>query len=432
VCTAFLAAPAAICGTQAAGPSSAQSLVAQGYRSLMAGETVNAISAFSEAIESRELPPDELANALLNRALAQQQAARYREAVADYEAALRIDALSADLRATGLYNRGLAYQKLGSPALAIEDFTSALLLDPEFAHAYFSRATVLRESGQYLFAINDYEKALRFNHPQSYLIYYGEALAQEALSKTDLARQSLKKAVAANPSFAPARRRLALLGGSDVQLASLTSDQVTGSITRPKPVDTKTQSAEPPALLEPTQAAVEAESPAIDAEPSRPAKLYSDRVPQEDMPPPPPAYLNRANQKLRKPVEEVETKIVAVERVPDVEPQGEDAPQPAIAAAESAPESGTADVSSTDLTGWSIQLSSAKDEKLAWGIWSKLKARHDILAEQKPVVVRADLGGKGIYYRLRLGGFDSQGDAQSLCAKLKSHGVTCFVSKMSS
>ncbi|HTN97943.1 MAG TPA: SPOR domain-containing protein, partial [Nordella sp.] len=72
------------------------------------------------------------------------------------------------------------------------------------------------------------------------------------------------------------------------------------------------------------------------------------------------------------------------------------------------------------------------DEKLAWGAWEKLKNRYKTLSDMKPVVVRADLGKKGIYYRLRLGGFDSQSDAQSTCGKLKSRGVSCFVSKIDS
>ena len=84
------------------------------------------------------------------------------------------------------------------------------------------------------------------------------------------------------------------------------------------------------------------------------------------------------------------------------------------------------------LTGWSVQISSAKDEKLAWGTWSALKAKHDILADQKPLVLRADLGTKGIYYRLRIGGFDSQSGALGMCAKLKSRGIACFVSKINS
>ena len=91
-----------------------------------------------------------------------------------------------------------------------------------------------------------------------------------------------------------------------------------------------------------------------------------------------------------------------------------------------------AQASETPPTGWSVQLSSARDEKLAWGTWEKLKARHKALGDMKPMVIKADLGTKGIYYRLRLGGFDTQDAAKSACGKLKSRGLTCFVSKADS
>jgi hypothetical protein len=42
--------------------------------------------------------------------------------------------------------------------------------------------------------------------------------------------------------------------------------------------------------------------------------------------------------------------------------------------------------------------------------------------------VRADLGAKGIFYRLRLN-FDAQSDAKSSCKKLTAKGMSCFVSK---
>jgi len=71
-------------------------------------------------------------------------------------------------------------------------------------------------------------------------------------------------------------------------------------------------------------------------------------------------------------------------------------------------------------------------EPLAWGTWEKLKARHKALNVMKPIVVKADLGAKGVYYRLRLGGFESQAQAQSACGKLKSRGLSCFVSKADS
>jgi cell division septation protein DedD len=83
-------------------------------------------------------------------------------------------------------------------------------------------------------------------------------------------------------------------------------------------------------------------------------------------------------------------------------------------------------------TGWAVQLVSASTEDAAWASWEKMKARNKALAAKKPVVVRADLGAKGVFYRVRLVGFDSQSDASSECSRLKSRGVKCYISKAES
>ena len=61
-----------------------------------------------------------------------------------------------------------------------------------------------------------------------------------------------------------------------------------------------------------------------------------------------------------------------------------------------------------------------------------MKARHKALAGVEPVVVRADLGAKGVFYRVRLLGFATQGEANSACAKFTSRGVKCYISKAAS
>ena len=95
-------------------------------------------------------------------------------------------------------------------------------------------------------------------------------------------------------------------------------------------------------------------------------------------------------------------------------------------------EQDTAPADDVALSGWAVQISSQKDEKVAWNVWKKLKAKHKILANQKPVVMKADLGDRGIVYRLRLAGFDDQDSARGMCSKLKSRGVSCYVSKLNS
>ena len=85
--------------------------------------------------------------------------------------------------------------------------------------------------------------------------------------------------------------------------------------------------------------------------------------------------------------------------------------------------------SSEEMSGWTVQVSSATTETLAWDSWKKIQGSHKILAGQKANVVKAELGAKGTFYRVRLGHFADQSTAKSACMKLKSGGVSCFVSK---
>src|SRR3989337_2302061 len=180
VSSAFLAACVAASGPAFATTEKTNEIIAaQAYEALAAGDQKTAIGAYSQAIESQDLPTEILANALLNRGLAYQQLGEHQEAIDDYTAALRLDAMSAEMRATALYNRGLSQPKLPNLSAAVEDYTSALFLDPIFAHAFYGRGNALRESGQFLFALSDYEKAMRYRHPNAAHVYYAEALTYE-------------------------------------------------------------------------------------------------------------------------------------------------------------------------------------------------------------------------------------------------------------
>jgi tetratricopeptide (TPR) repeat protein len=424
VCTAWLAASAAVGGVQAAENASVQ-LATAAYKTLASGDRAKAIAEYSEAIESKELPSDVLANALLNRGLAYQQSAQYQDAIDDYSAALRIDALSAKLRATALYNRGLAYQKSDRASLAIEDFTSALFLDSEFSYCYYSRAIALRDSGQYLFALSDFEKARRYNHPQPHLVYYGEALVYEALKRSDEASKSLRKALALKPDFAPARQHLSALGEvppADTAKPADVDNLTTGSISAASGAQIAAKQALPEAVRPPESLLSSASEPPAMAAPSK--KKYTDRILPEDTPQ---VTLASTAGTVQQPAE----RIVAVEAVPmpDAE-KAAVAPQPAPAPAADAKTA--ADAKPAEPVGWSVQLSSAKNEKLAWGIWEKMKAKHKVLAGKQPIVIKADLGAKGIFYRLRLAGFADSNAASAVCSKLKTKGLSCFVSRVNS
>jgi hypothetical protein len=359
----------------------------------------------TEAISSRALPPDALAHALLNRGLAFQSLNRHQEAVDDYTVALRIDALSARLRAVGLYNRGLSQQKLGEPARAIDDFTTALFLDNQFAEAYFSRANALRQSGQYLFALADYERAVRYRHPQIFLPYYGQALAYQSLKRQEEAETAVRLALAANPQFAAAKELLArltgeapapaegskrvlnLAAGEEFARAGASADDiVTGSL-KPQGPDLVVRKTALPEPMRP------------------PANLLPERAKEEAAKT---VFLDAANK--------VAEKDTAAKDVAEKQPVEE-------AAAKAEDKTAVPE-------GWTVQLSSQRDEEAAWSAWKRLTAKHGkLLAGAEALVYKADLGNQGVYYRLRVHRLDSRKAAQALCTRLKSAGTSCFVSR---
>lgn len=76
-----------------------------------------------------------------------------------------------------------------------------------------------------------------------------------------------------------------------------------------------------------------------------------------------------------------------------------------------------------------LQIGAYKSEGEAMQSWRAYKASHTPAANYAPDVKRVDLPGKGTWYRLRIGGFSSAAEADTLCAKLKASGGACFASK---
>jgi tetratricopeptide (TPR) repeat protein len=436
VSSVFLAALGANSGSALASSSSANPLTVEAYTALAGGDSAKAISLYSQAIESRELAPELLANALLNRALAYQQMKKQGLAIDDYTAALSLDAMSGELRATALYNRGLSQHKIGKLPLAIEDFTSALLLNPSFAHAFLSRGTALRESGQYLFALSDFERALKFNHPDPARVYFGEAQTYDLLRRPLDAKRMLEAALGANPSFAPALEKLAAMESSPstaVQTADASNDPIlTGSISAAGG-NTLVHKPDVPKGVEPSALLIEAASASNNTEVSATAtavepKQITERVPQAESVAP--TVLAAAD-------EAAPEKVIAVESVPAIPPVAKKGTKVAAKIVEPAPApepETTASVSpaAAPASGWTVQIASAASEDAAWSTWKNMQKKFKVLSGQSPVVMKADLGAKGIFYRVRFAGFEDQTGAQSACSKLKSKGVSCFVSKAAS
>ena len=121
--------------------------------------------------------------------------------------------------------------------------------------------------------------------------------------------------------------------------------------------------------------------------------------PQVAMAPPPPAVLPAP---LPAPLQ--------VAALPKPAPKPADAAKPAAAAA--------GDVK--------VQLASLRTPDEAREEWARLKREHgDLLGKFTAVAVRADLGERGVYYRVEAGPVGDKAAAARLCKALKERGLGC-------
>jgi hypothetical protein len=104
------------------------------------------------------------------------------------------------------------------------------------------------------------------------------------------------------------------------------------------------------------------------------------------------------------------------------------APTPAPAPAKAPANAAVAANPAAPGDGFSVQLAAVRDETAARGEWRRLRGRHaDLLGALSLKVVRADLGAKGIFYRLRAGDIADKGTAITLCQALAKKKVGCLV-----
>jgi len=76
--------------------------------------------------------------------------------------------------------------------------------------------------------------------------------------------------------------------------------------------------------------------------------------------------------------------------------------------------------------GIRVQLGSVRSAEAARDEWSRLKqANPDVLGKMSAVAVRADLGDKGIYYRIQAGPLADAAAADHLCSELKKRSLGC-------
>jgi hypothetical protein len=95
-------------------------------------------------------------------------------------------------------------------------------------------------------------------------------------------------------------------------------------------------------------------------------------------------------------------------------------PAPAWAPASAPPTVGTG--------AFLIQVAAYKDESVAQSVARDVNAKAgDLLGDTSGNIQRADLGEKGVYYRIQYGPFASRGVATERCARLKARGLACII-----
>lgn len=428
VTTNAVSAASKTIGVSSAAPAA---IMQSAYTHLVSGKPHMAIAEYSVAISLEEISVANKARALLNRALAHQRLSAHDAAISDYSQAIELDALSAKTRAVALYNRGLANSNSGRQSAAIDDYTNALYLDPYLSEAFYSRANALREAGQYDYALIDFARATKLNYPHKHLSLYGKALTLAKLGHRDEATAVLFQAYSIKPDFAPVRERLADLGMDvpenpserQIRLAVLPTqnlmadDIITGSTKAPSGTVTRTALREPVA---PSSALSNGGRPQGSA-----PVLASAKKPE------PRTETIAAVQPLKAESQEsisVE-QVAAVPEIPTGTANSRLSVEPVSAPVETA-NVNTADDSSNvtaKLEGWTVQLVSQRQPEKAWDNWDSLKTRHTKLLRNKTAaVVRADVEGQGIYYRLRVHKL-KKAQAKRLCRSLKRKGTGCFI-----
>jgi len=164
---------------------------------------------------------------------------------------------------------------------------------------------------------------------------------------------------------------------------------------------------------------------AVEAVPAPPPAAPAAKTPAAPAPKPEPV----------KPVEVVPKpapapKPVVEKPAPAPKPVAKPAPAPVAAPAPAATANATAKATGTAGQGYMVQLSAVRNEANAKGEWSRLAKKHpDVLGGLELVIQRADLGAKGVFYRVRAGWFANRGEAKAICDELAKRNVGCLIAK---
>ena len=276
------------------------------------------------------------------------------------------------------YDRGVILDELGRTEDAVGDYSAAIRLETKFAAALNNRANAWRRLGKLDAARTDYLASIAAGNPRLEYPNFGLGQVAEAAGQLDQARGYYRAALAANPQFALATARLAVLAN-----AAPPANTTAPAVNTATPADA-------PLVLRPPHGVAQVPGGPIVLTPPGGSVVHLR----------PPSVHSRP-------------------------PVARHAPPSALAAApgldlKPAFSEGT-NASQT------IQLGAWRNEADAADAWNRIVANGgNLLAGLSPQVVMVDLPGRGRFYRLRAGPV-YPGVAPSLCEALRAKNVECAV-----
>ena len=110
-------------------------------------------------------------------------------------------------------------------------------------------------------------------------------------------------------------------------------------------------------------------------------------------------------------------------------PAATPAPPPAVVAPPP-PQVATLPAPAATGTGYRLQLGAVKTPEIAKTEWDRIKRQNgDLLGSLGVSVDRADLGDRGVFYRIHVGPIADAAQAERVCGQLRQRGVGCILAK---
>jgi tetratricopeptide (TPR) repeat protein len=375
-------------------------MIVQVQAALDKGDAGQAETLANAALKDGGMSAAERGRLLLYRGLAGELLGSHDAAVGDFTQALATAALPPDERAQALLQRGFLHDGQGRLEQATADYGAVIALKGHsFATALNNRANIYRRQNRLMEARRDYLAALSAGSGKPQYSYYGLGQIAEAQHDTLAARSAYAKAVAADADYSLAAERLAALGGTpDGVIAD--ADKL---VLRPPPASNVPPADAARGFRAATEASREADGTIVLRVPRSAASVGNVVL----------------RQPARVPVERIAPRTAArPAKAPSARTMGGGLIlRPALDQRDWAP--------MKDTTA-QVQLGAWRSQAEADAGWDKARAKAGGLLDRlTPRVVTADLLGKGRYYRLRVASPAGQSRA-SLCDALAAKGLTCM------